>query len=121
MDRIHEFDPVIYPRLLWIVVNPKKEVLEDLFEGNFNQEDDSLAIVYQTIRKKPDKRCGCLIVFNSKKYMTTEVIAHEATHVALDIFSYLGIECDGQHQEALAYFIGWVAKCCEQVKRNKYD
>ena len=51
--------------------------------------------------------------------MDIETIAHEAMHVGLDLFHELDIEYDGLHQEALAYLIGWVAKCCEQVKKLK--
>lgn len=54
-----------------------------------------------------------------KKDMDINTITHEASHVAIDIFTELGIEINDSNQEAFAYFIGWVAKCCEQVKKLK--
>ncbi len=119
MERIYEFDPVIYPRLLWIAVNPKKEVLQEYFSDTLDTDALKGKAVVCVVSRKIDNSAGYLIVFNSKKYMDIETIAHEATHVGLDLFHELDIEYDGLHQEAFAYFIGWVAKCCEQVKKLK--
>ena len=119
MERIYEFDPVIYPRLLWIAVNPSKEKINNFFneELKFDKSQEK-AIVY-CASKKIDNKAGCLIMFASKKDMDINTITHEASHVAIDIFTELGIEINDSNQEAFAYFIGWVAKCCEQVKKLK--
>lgn len=120
MNRIHEFDPVIYPRLLWVTINPSNEELQNFFDDTLDA--DALrgrkAIVCEASKKKP-YLAGYLIVFRSKKYMDIGTIAHEATHVGLDLFHELNIEYDGLHQESLAYLIEWVATCCEQVKKSK--
>lgn len=58
-------------------------------------------------------------MFASKKDMDINTITHEASHVAIDIFTELSIGLNDSNQEAFAYFIGWVAKCCEQVKKLK--
>ncbi len=117
--KIHEFDPVIYPRLLWIAVNPKKEEIDNFFneELKFDKSQEK-AIVY-CASKKINNKAGCLIMFASKKDMDINTITHEASHVAIDIFTELSIEINDSNQEAFAYFIGWVAKCCEQVKKLK--
>ena len=119
MERIYEIDPVIYPRLLWIAVNPKKEEIDNFFneELKFDKSQDKPTVYYAS--KKINNKAGCLIMFASKKDMDINTITHEATHVGLNLFHELDIEYDGLHQEALAYFIGWVAKCCEQVKKSK--
>lgn len=50
--KIHEFDPVIYPRLLWIAVNPKKEEIDNFFneELKFDKSQEK-AIVYCASKK----------------------------------------------------------------------
>lgn len=122
MNEIHEFDSVIYPRLLWIAVNPNNDTLKEFFgeDLELGKEQWKAQVFYPMIEKQ-SLRIGTLIVFNSKKFMEIETITHEALHVAIDVFSDLGINFDGKSQEALAYYTGWVAECCEQVKRNKYN
>jgi hypothetical protein len=116
--KIYEFDPVIYPRLLWIAVNPQGSNLKEYFEDYDFTFKQQKAICCGVTKRNP-RESGFLIVFKSKKYLDADTIAHEASHVAMDLFNELGIEFDGTHQEALSYFIGWVAKCCEQVKKLK--
>lgn len=124
MNGIHEFDPIIYPRKLWVAVNPKKEQLYDAFDDLDYDEVLSErwnATAIYLVREKQLGFLGGLIVFKNKREITIENITHEATHIAMDMFTDLGIEFNGASQEAFAYFVGWVASCCEQVKRNKYD
>lgn len=124
MNEIHEFDPIIYPRRLWIVVKPEKGQLEDVFDDLKYEEvsgDAYNATAIYLVREKQFGLLGGLIVFKNKREITIENITHEATHIAMDMFTDLGIEFNGASQEAFAYFVGWVAECCEQVKRNKYN
>ena len=118
--KIHEFDPVIYPRLLWVTYNCPAAVLEDLFEGKIEEMDkNSDADVLNCRRLKPDVKGGILIRFRSKKDMTAKNIAHESTHAALEIFDYVGAQISYDNQEPYAYLVGWIADCIEKVKNNK--
>jgi hypothetical protein len=124
MNEIHEFDTVIYPRKLWIVVKPEKGQLEDVFDDLDYDEVLSErwnATAIYLVREKKFGLLGGLIVFKNKREITIENITHEATHIAMDMFTDLGIEFNGASQEAFAYFVGWVASCCEQVKINNYN
>lgn len=59
--------------------------------------------------------------FISKNAMTASNIAHESTHAALCVIDYIGGRIDLSNQEYLCYLVGYIAKCCQQVKDNKFD
>lgn len=52
--------------------------------------------------------------------VTVSEVAHEASHVAMDILSEMGYKLDAENQEPLSYMIGWVADCIWQVKTGKF-
>lgn len=118
--KIYEFDPVIYPRLLWIAVGVPTAVLNDMFEDKLeDMAESSNAEVINARRLKPDVKGGVLIRFRSKRDMTANVTTHEAAHAALEIFDYIGAFVDFQNQEPFCYLVGWIAKCIDKVKRGK--
>lgn len=120
MTTIHEFDPQIYPRLLWVTYGCPTAVLKDMFGDNAQDMDKtSNADVINCRRMKPDVRGGILIRFQRKSDMTMENIAHEAVHAALDIFDYIGASIEHDNQEPFAYLVGWIADCCNKVKIGK--
>lgn len=122
MIQIHEFDPVIYPRLLWIAVGDPSETEE--FKAHFDNlplmDPDAKAQVDCIRKLKPDVRGGIIVRFKNKKEITTENIAHESVHVAAEIFEYIGAFFEPKNQEPFAYLCGWVAECMEKVKQNRY-
>jgi hypothetical protein len=121
VTKIHEFDPKIYPRLVWVVVGAKLECLQDMFGPDVKEMDEcALAEVSRVGRKKPDNRGGVLIRFRSKKDMTTAIIAHESSHAAIDIFDYCECCISTDNQEPFAYLVEFCADCCNQVKTGKF-
>lgn len=120
MVTIHEFDPKIYPRLLWVTCGCPTAVLKDMF-GNEAQDMDKTANaeVINCRRMKPDVRGGVLIRFRNKKEMTMENIAHESAHAALEIFDYVNARIAYDNQEPFTYLVGWIADCCNKVKRGE--
>lgn len=120
MTRIHEFDPKIYPRLLWVTYGCPTAVLKDMF-GDKAQDMDESADAETVIcqRRKPDIKGGVLIRFENKAAMTAKNIAHEAVHAALDIFDYVDARISSDNQEPFAYLVGWIADCCQQVRTGR--
>ena len=117
---IHEFNPQIYPRLLWVTYGCPTEVLKDMFGEKAKDMDEATnAEVINCCRMKPDVRGGVLIRFRNKNEMTMENIAHEAVHAALEIFDYVNARIAYDNQEPFAYLVGWIADCCSQVKIGK--
>lgn len=122
-NKIHEFSLKVYPFKLWICYNINPNALNDLFDAdNFGMLEKGVgAMTYRANRVKPSPAGGILIRFNTKADMTAQIIAHESTHAALEIFDTIGAEIDVKNQEPLAYLVGFCAYCCEQVKRNIFD
>lgn len=120
-DKIHQFNPQIYPRLVWIAVGASVASLRELFGDDIEEMDkDADADVTNVTRFKPTPRGGLLIRFRNKAAMTAGNITHESDHVAIDIFDYCGCAISSDNQEPFAYLAGWVADCCQQVKSGKF-
>lgn len=124
--KVHEFDPQIYPRKLWVVKGGDVNSLKDMFaqaneeELQLSDVDAHAALTYSVMMKDKSKLLGELIYFCSSKFMDAEKTTHEAVHAALDIFSDMGCMVDYDNQEPFAYLVGWIADCIDQVKRNKF-
>lgn len=116
---IFEFNPQIYPRRLWVSVGASVEELNERFPNDdLKPFDDSYYAETYPVQQKEPLLGGVLIRFYNLASMTTGNIAHEATHAAIEIFDYCGCRIDVRNQESFAYLVGWVAKCCEEVKCN---
>ena len=120
MITVQEFDPVIYPYKLWVMVAKNAEGISELFY-NYNGEpikiDNVEIAITLPVMNKETKKYGVLICFKSKKDMTFEVVAHEASHAAKGLFEHINAGID--EHEPFEYVVGWIAKCCEKVKKNK--
>lgn len=119
---IRQFDPKIYPRLLWVSVGAPIEALREMFGENFPDiDEDAIADTYRVKVMKPKERAGLLIRFRSKNDITFENVTHEAGHAALEIFNYCECAITADNQEPFTYLSGWIAKCCGLVKANKKE
>lgn len=63
---------------------------------------------------------GILVRFESKNAITIANIAHESSHIAMNIFDYIGAKVDLANQETFSYLVGWVANCINQVRTGKF-
>ena len=120
---IHEFDPQIYPRLVWVAINPSRSELEKFF-GRYattikDLDESTDAQCWETGREYPEQRGGVLAIFESKAAMTVETMAHEAVHLAMMIFDYVGAEANIKDQEPFAYLVGWITRCMNVAKKSK--
>lgn len=123
--QIHQFDPVIYPRKLFVLKGGDSELIKrhftdtDKSELVINEEigDEFDGIVYK-VKSKDNGYLGSLVWISTS--VNIGVIAHEASHVAMDILSDIGYKLDDENQEPLSYMIGWVADCIWQVKTGKF-
>ena len=121
---VHEFDPVIYPFKIWIVINKTPDIIAEKFndyDGNslnfeieyMNKTDAFTAMV----QSKDNHKYGAVLFFPNKKSMTFEIVAHESSHAAKHLFEHIG--ADIREHEPFEYVIGWIAGCCEEAKRWK--
>ena len=125
--KVHEFDPVLYPVMLWILIAGDSDYLRSRFlcypsRKNLPVEipKDTDAIVDTVILKRNNK-IGILITFRDLEACTTRTIVHEACHVADRIWKRIGEQKKGS--EANAYLVEWIVECAEEciekVKLNK--
>lgn len=121
MTKIHQFNPQIYPRLIWVCYSADTASLKEMFGDDIKDMDENAnAEVQCVVRQKPSKKGGVLIRFRTKADMTTDIIAHESVHAAIHIFDYTECCISNDNQEPFAYLVGWIADCCQQVKSGKF-
>lgn len=121
VTKIHQFNPQIYPRRVWVTVGADTACLRDMFGDDIKDMDQYANAEVQCVtRKKPSSVGGVLIRFKTKADMTTDIIAHESVHAAIHIFDYAECCISTDNQEPFAYLVGWIADCCQQVKVNKF-
>ena len=110
-----EYDPVIYPRKLWVHIGDDiGELASKAFCGIEGYDVKKYyGVEYGNVARKSDDICGVLVSFPSRKNMTMEVCAHEASHVCDDLEKAVGLEHGG---EASAYLIGWIVSCIGKAR-----
>ena len=118
---IHEFDPCIYPRLLWVVKGGELDEIRKTLEfGELDDDEQKGGAVTISAYDNENKRGGFLVWFPKASEMSNlDWIAHECTHVALGIFDYIGSEVAVNESEPFAYLVGWVFKCIDEVRKYK--
>lgn len=127
MTTIHQFDPLIYPRKIWITYDATAKELNEMFpdgdgEGKRFTDNDfesSYAITYSVGVKEPESQGGFLLRFQDKESMTPWNIAHECIHAAAGIFRYIGASVNVDDDETFAYLVSWMCKCCEKTKEEQ--
>ena len=122
--KVHEFDPQIYPRKLWIIKGGLPGDIKDMFILRDGKEidfevDDYDAVTYSVMLKEK-KKYGELIWYPDEEKIDPDRITHESVHAAMDIFGDIGAEVDIENQDPFAYLAGWIADCIDQVKRDKF-
>lgn len=121
---IHEFDPLVYPRLLWVCINATKAGLMERFSLDERETDRSFELhgaATCVTRCLASERYGILVFCQNRKFLTTSNIAHESVHVADAIFEAIGGTGQDfqQGNEPYAYLVGWAADCIGKALKFK--
>ena len=124
-ENIWEFDPQVYPKLLWVAVNPNEELEQSKFKSLHDKDepllkvemDDCLACVY-VVRKIENCKTGSMIVFKDLSTLTSGIIAHEAVHVVSNLCRFIGLKYNEYDDEHISYLVEWVVNCCDKVKNE---
>ena len=98
-----------------------EEIRKTLEFGELSEEDDSRGAITISAYDNKNKRGGFLVWFPKAKDMLLhgDWMAHEASHVALGIFDYIGAEVKASDSEPFAYLAGWVFGCIDKVRKFK--
>lgn len=123
--KVHQFDPVLYPRKIWIVkgYGLTKQIKEHFISAdgeplNVDYESDCYACVWGMVRYKDVDKLGVLIWLQPK--FNFESCAHEAVHVVNKIFTDCCVDYGQTHDEHFAYFVGKVSYWMYQVWTGKF-
>ena len=121
---VHEFDPVIYPYKLWVIVGKSNTMITEMF---FDYDGEPIEDLTSYINKVDafvmpvcSQDCGSygvVVCFRSKKSMTASTIAHEASHASKYLFDH--IRADVSAHEPFEYVLGWMVECIDKVKHFK--
>lgn len=139
-NNVDEYNPVIYPRKLWVAKS--LDNLGDYFiflanDGSDREvsyekmlddveEDGGIMMTCQVIRKC-DSKLGVLVILIDLEDLNPTVIPHEAVHVADYYCEQLGIYTQdfSASNEPYAYLVGWaggcISKTVSEVKAEEYD
>lgn len=116
---IDKYDPIIYPRLLYVCKNCTLKDLRDRFTTRRDTEisdewdPSSETFTLYAIDKKT-KNLVILVCMGYKRNSIADCVSdicHEAEHVKQSIFEDIGLPTTVDSQEADAYLVGWAAKC----------
>lgn len=117
---IHRYPMGIYPRTLWITFDATPEELNLQFPTG-GSDDKPFVALEKCEDARVDAVCditnkgGYLIRFDGVKSVRMGVVAHEANHVADDLYRFIGAVPDINNNEPHAYLVGWVASCVEDA------
>lgn len=125
--QIHQFEPTIYPRKLWVIkgVNALSVIQDNFTEVNCDEIrfDKEFKLGFEALTMKVMQKetnfLGVLVWLRCKTNIS--IIAHESVHFAGFVFNDCGITmslaCD--ENEHFAYLFGFCADCINQVATNK--
>jgi len=123
-----QFDPVIYPRNLWVAVGSVSiETIKDQFEvskGLSRDYEDTAhkcgGIAMKVVQL--NTRFQGILMIIKKKSATVSTIAHESVHIADYIFEEIGAYSQDFNElnEQYAYLVGWAADCIDKALKNKF-
>lgn len=117
---LYMFEPEVYPFSLWVYIGNTDCGIQEHFNtpGEFeNSEAATISVPYGVF--KHGGHNGYIMWFKDRQRMTIKNIYHEATHVVMRVWEFIGEEPG--NSEPLAYLAGWVAERCWMVKQKKAD
>lgn len=123
---IYKFDPIIYPRKVWVAKGGSKKDLSDLFDDSesdpYMLSDDVVKSSYaitDDVTERSSGDYGVVVWLHKPKDLTTGTLAHEADHAANLIFKAIGAKVDVSNDEPHAYLVGFVTDCIDKVLTGK--
>ena len=123
---IRKFDPVIYPRKVWVAKGGTKQNLADLFDDSESDpymiSDEVVTTSYaitDDVTERSSGDYGVIVWLHKLNDITTATMAHEADHAANLIFKAIGAKVDVRNDEPHAYLVGFITDCIQKVKTGK--
>lgn len=123
MNKIFEFDPVIWPRKLFIVVGEDIAYLQDNFAKTDGTaypiskdiKDESDVVTFPEVQRKDTTYFGELVWIHSPEKISNPYICHESIHAANGMLGACGVEISTDNDEALTYTSQFIFECIEKA------
>ena len=121
----YEYDPVIYPRKLWVMPQATEAEIRMCFTEHDGEEiewdeKECFATTFPEVCAKADGKYGVLVVFKGKASMTMGNICHEASHVLDTFMDVLPLAREPRgHNEHLSYLLQWIGDCINRARLGK--
>jgi len=122
--QVHQFNPVIYPYKLWVIISQGTTIIPDTFYDDhgkeivdFEPDTCKLEALAMPVKHKQSGHYGVVVLFRNRRNMDMGLVAHEASHAAKYLFDH--INANPCPHEPFEYVVGWIAGCIERVKLNK--
>ena len=109
---IKEFDLVIYPTHLIVVIGELSDKVHQLYKpddpqyDSFLPPDDDHPCKTYTVLNKKDNGFDIMVWVKDLESCRGHYFCHEVGHVALEIFKYTGAIVDVENQEPFCYLLG---------------
>lgn len=122
---LQEFDLVIYPVNLVVAIGDMEKEINANYkpweeEYNYIGNYNCPASTYRVRNKKTNDH-ACLIWIPNIEDVRASYMAHEAGHVALEIFKYVGAKANLEDQEPFCYLLGTIMRLCSGAHQTLKD
>ena len=121
----YEYDPVIYPRKLWVMPQATEAEIRMCFteyDGEEIEWNDKKcgATTFPEVCAKADGKYGILVVFKGKASMKMGHICHELSHILDYFIDVLPLAREPRgHNEHLSYLSQWIGDCINRARLGK--
>lgn len=124
--KIYSYHFCIYPRILWVVKGKCDKFIQEHFTERCGEEivfedesgSEASCTVLPNVCHKESGKYGYLVYIKDIR-ASVGCIAHEATHVATELFCEIGSYLDPKNQEPFAYIVGFVSDCINDAVNGK--
>lgn len=128
--QLHQFNPIVYPRKLWIATGGTVKELGESF-ADINDDTkyfderyfkDAIATTTANLRMRSSGDYGVLVWMPDRSKVNIETVAHEAVHAAIGILRdiHISVDYSDTDDEYLAYLVGFCAGCINQVRTGRF-
>lgn len=117
---LFSYSSEIYPVKMWVSFGMSIESLKNIFDMDDDELGENDMGAVSPVQHKKEKRGGYLVRFKNVNEISVLEISHEASHVAMMIYEYIGASVDLYNQEPFAYLVSWAANNITNAKM-KYE
>lgn len=109
---LQQFGLVVYPVDFVVVIGDMEKEVNELYQPYEEKYADALLgspISTGSTYRVKERTTGipCILIWiGNKKEFTSSIVAHECTHAALEIWTYISSEVSLENQEPFAYLLG---------------